>query len=260
VALPRLPRAAPTERYDAAAWATRFPSFVPNNTLLMEPDNRTATTAIRVCREEAGAGATGTIYFANRTRPRTAPFGRIINIPAETAYARTNAGMPVECSGTVAFQSTTTCGCGVGLERCMPGNNSGNNPAAFTFPTRTPIGTDQPLDAATQAQDDWNLFWWSQETQRFIERMFLDNRDFRDVLTARDTYVNGPLAQFYRGTQTQSCCTGNHAQFGYVRPTSLFDPANVPAAILPHDVRRWTRVADRGPPTRRASSRRPSSW
>ena len=239
--------ASPSDRFDAAAWATRFPNFVPTGNLVMEPDNRTPTQSIRVCREEAGTASTGTIYFANRARPRTPPFGRIINIPAETTYARTNAGMRVECSANVAFQSTADCGCGVGLERCMPGNNSGNNPAAFTFPTRTPLGTDQPLDAATQSQDDWNLFWWSQETQRFIERVFLDNRDFRDVLTARDTYVNGPLANFYRNYAAASCCSGPAMNLGYVRPEPLTDPDNIPASLLPHDTETWSRVADRGP-------------
>ena len=239
--------AAPAERYDATTWATRFPNFAPTANLLMEPDNRTATQTIRVCREEASAGASGTLYYAGRARSAMPPFGRIINIPAETAYARSNQGTRVECAANVAFQSTADCGCGPGLERCMPGNNSGNNPAAFSFPTRTPIGTDAPVDSATQSQDDWNLFWWSQETQRFIERMFLDNRDFRDVLTARDTYVNGPLANFYRNYAAASCCSGAAMNLGYVRPEPLTDPDNIPAALLPHDTNTWSRVADRGP-------------
>jgi hypothetical protein len=239
--------ASPSDRYDAAAWATRFPNFVPGAGLLMEPDNRTPVATIRVCREEASAAATGTIYYAGRARPAMAPYGRVINIPAETAYARANTGTRVDCSGVVAFQSTNNCGCGPGLERCMPTNGSGNNGAAFTFPTRTPIGTDQPLDAATQAQDDWNLFWWSQEAQRFIERVFLDNRDFRDVLTARDTYVNGPLANFYRNYASASCCSGAAMNLGYVRPEPLTDPDNIPASLLPHDTETWARVADRGP-------------
>jgi hypothetical protein len=237
----------PTDRYDAAAWATRFPNFVPVAGLLMEPDNRTPTVTVRVCREEAGTSPTGTVYFANRPRPTMPPFGRVINVPAETAFARTNAGMRVDCEAQVAFQSTTTCGCGPGLERCMPTNGSGVNGAAFSFPTRTPIGTDQPLDAASQPQDDWNLFWWSQETQRFIERAFLDNRDFREVLTARDTYVNGPLANFYRNYAAASCCSGAAMNLGYVRPVPLTDPDNIPASLLPQDTETWTRIPDRGP-------------
>jgi hypothetical protein len=239
--------AAPAERYDAASWATRFPNFVLSNNLLMEPDGSTPTVAVRVCREEASPASTGTIYFAGRPRPATPPYGRIVNIPLETAYARANAGMRVDCSGMVAFQSTTECGCGPGLERCMPGAGSSNNPPAFTFPTRTPLGTDRPFDATTQSQDDWNLFWWSQEVQHFLKRMFADNRDFREVLTARETWVNGPLANFYRNYASASCCSGAAMALGYVRPEPLTNPDNIPASLLPHDTETWVRVADRGP-------------
>ena len=239
--------AAPADRYNAATWATRFPNFAPITQLQREPDNTTATAMVRVCREEASTAATGTVYFANRPRPATPPFGRILNVPAESAWARTNAGMPLACSGDVAFRSSVDCGCGPGLERCMPGANSGTNPPAFMFPTRAPLGPDDPLDQASQAQDDWNLFWWSQEAQRFIEHMVSDDRDFRDVLTARDTWVNGPLANFYKHHAAASCCSGASITLGYAQPEALFDPARAPSALLPHDTATWTRVTDRGP-------------
>lgn len=239
--------AAPSQRYDAMTWPARFPNFTPQNTLLLEPDNRTPSVSVRVCREEAMTGATGTVYFANRARPAMAPYGRYVNIPAETTWARTNAGMRIECSSDIAFRNTADCGCGAGLERCMPGNNNGNNPGAFTFPSRTPLGPDDPFDQAGQAQDDWNLFWWSQETQRFLEHLFTDDRDFRDVLTARDTYINGPLANFYRSYADASCCSAASINLGYLRPEGLFNPDNVPTAMLPHDTNAWVRVADRGP-------------
>ncbi len=238
---------APSQRYSATEWATRFPLFVPQTTLLKEPDGRTDTMTIRVCREEATAAETGTVYFAGRARTATPPYGRIVNIPAESTWARTNNGMRIACSSDVAFRNTADCGCGPGLERCMPGNNSGNNPGAFTFPSRTPLGPDDPFDTANQSQDDWNLFWWSQETQRFLEHLFSDDRDFRDVLTARDTYVNGPLASFYRHYAAASCCNGAAINLGYTQPEALFNPDNVPDALLPHDTRTWTHVTDRGP-------------
>lgn len=239
--------AAPADRFNATTWATRFPNFSPITALQREPDNMTATVTVRVCREEADPDATGTVYFANRPRPATPPFGRIINIPAETTWARTNAGMTIACSSDVAYRNTANCGCGPGLERCMPGSSGSNNPAAFMFPTRTPLGPDDPLDQVSQAQDDWNLFWWSQETQRFLEHMVTDDRDFREVLTARDTWVNGPLANFYRNYASASCCTAASIGLGYVQPEGLFDPARAPTALLPHDTNTWTRVADRGP-------------
>ncbi len=239
--------ASPTDRFNATTWATRFPNFAPVVALQREPDNMTPTVTVRVCREEASTAETGTVYYAGRARPATPPYGRINNVPAESAWARTNRGMSIECSSDVAFRSTTDCGCGPGLERCMPGASSSNNPAAFSFPTRTPLGPDDPLDVASQAQDDWNLFWWSQEAQRFLEHMFTDDRDFRDVLTARDTWVNGPLATFYRHHAAASCCNGSSIALGYVQPEALFDPDRVPASIMPHDTATWTRVADRGP-------------
>jgi Protein of unknown function (DUF1585)/Protein of unknown function (DUF1549)/Protein of unknown function (DUF1592) len=238
--------ATPTDRFNATTWATRFPNFSPIVALQREPDNMTQTMMVRVCREEASTGASGTVYFANRPRPATPPFGRVNNIPAETTYARTNAGMTIACSSDVAYRATADCGCGPGLERCMPGANSGVNPTAFMFPTRTPLGPDDPLDQVSQAQDDWNLFWWSQETQRFLEHMVSDDRDFREVLTARDTWINGPLASFYRHYAAASCCSTASQALGYVQPEGLFDPARVPTTLLPHDTTTWTRVADRG--------------
>ncbi len=237
---------APSDRFNATTWATRFPNFNPVTGLQREVDNMTQTMTVRVCREEASTAATGTVYFANRARPATPPFGRIINIPSETTWARTNAGTSIACTSDVAYRSTTDCGCGPGLERCMPGSSNSNNPQAFNFPTRTPLGPDDPLDSANQAQDDWNLFWWSQETQRYLEHLVSDDRDFREVLTGRDTWINGPLATFYKHHQPASCCSNAAIGLGYVQPENLFDTTRVPASLLPHDTNTWTRVADRG--------------
>ncbi len=103
------------------------------------------------------------------------------------------------------------------------------------------------MDQVSQAQDDWNVFWWSQEAQRFLEHMVTDDRDFREVLTARDSWVNGPLATFYRHYAQANCCSGAALNLGYVQPEPLFDPARVPTSLLAHDTTTWTRVTDRGP-------------
>jgi hypothetical protein len=72
------------------------------------------------------------------------------------------------------------------------------------------------------------------------------DRDFREVLTAKYTVINGPLAQFYRAIQPGSCC-GGEAAFGMTSEDEpLFSPSAVPHELFPHDVRAWTVVPDRG--------------
>jgi hypothetical protein len=88
------------------------------------------------------------------------------------------------------------------------------------------------------------LLWFSQEASHFIDAVFQADRDVRDLVRARDTYINGPLATFYRSEQGQNCCTTNYLKFGYANPTQLFSPSNVPPTLLPHDVERWARVTD----------------
>lgn len=240
--------ATPTQRYSATTWATMFPSFTPIAALLREPDNRTDTMEVRVCREEASTGDTGTVFAPGRTRPTVpTPAGRQIAYPADTAYGRANRGSTLNCGSTTAYQNTTDCGCGPGLERCMPGNNAGANPSAFQFPTRAPLGQDEPLDEASQGQDDWNLYWWAQEATHFLEDIFLRDRDFREVLTARDTQVNGPLTQFYRNFAGASCCRNEAQTLGYAFPEPIFNPTALPNDLLPHDTSVWRRVTDRGP-------------
>jgi hypothetical protein len=79
-----------------------------------------------------------------------------------------------------------------------------------------------------------------------LDRIFLEDRDFREVLVGRWTEVNGPLAQFYRALDAASCC-GPGAEAGYVQPEELVDPSVVPKTLAPADTTTWEEIADRGP-------------
>ncbi len=228
-------------------WTTADPFFQPTMSLLKEPDG-TATTAVRVCKEEAQTADTGTIYASGRNKAIPgAKLGRRRPLPPDDAYAKKHKGETISCRTSAAVTSSIDCGCGVGLEHCMPSDASGNDGRAFVFPTRFPLGLDAPVDSATQAESAWNKLWWSQEAVHFMGRLFGEDHDFREMLTAKWTYVNGPLAQFYRSTAPATCC-GKAKQFGLVEETEpLFDPAAAPTKLTPHDVGDWEKVDDRGP-------------
>lgn len=238
--------ASPTDRY-GAAWAERSPSFEPVTGLQNDAAGAPAVS-VRVCREEASTADQGTIFLTGRrTRPPgPIPYNRVIPLPLDSAYARANENARVACGTTTAAQNTLECGCGRGLERCVPGDSASNDPRAFRLPSRTPLGLDAPVDARDQAGSEWHSFWWSQEAQRFIEDLVARDRDFREVLTDRGTVVNGPLAQFYRGFSGMSCCNAS-LSLGYTAPEPLFATASIPTNLLPHDTSRWVRVNDRGP-------------
>ena len=70
----------------APDWMRRFPGFALVPGLLTEPDGKTPTTAVRVCREEAQTAETGTVYASGRSgakknEPRDATRGGV-NRPA----------------------------------------------------------------------------------------------------------------------------------------------------------------------------------
>jgi hypothetical protein len=242
--------AAPTDRYDAHAWPASAAGFTPTAGLLVESDKTTPTQQVRVCAEEAAAADSGTIYASGRTtKPATGttpPDGRLDFPPLDNAYATANTGKSVSCAGSVAYAMSNDCGCGVGLERCMPGDGPGFDPAAFTFPTRTPLGWDQPFDSVSQPQSSWARMWWGQEVVQFIDHILLEDRDFREILTGRYSYVNGPLANFYRSFAPTSHPI-QALSFSYADPEPLFDPASLPKDLLPEQVADWRKVEDRGP-------------
>jgi hypothetical protein len=235
--------AAPHDRV-AADWAQRFPGFQLVPALLTEPDGA-PTTEVRVCREEAQTVETGAVYASGRTG-KVSVEGRLGPPPVDSGFARSHQGRAVSCLSGTGFQNSVECGCGIGLERCVPGAGFANEPPAFVLPTRTPLGVDAPFEATPQPAAAWERQWWSEEAKHVLDRILLDDRDFRELLTGRATVVNGPLAQFYRFLASATCC-GGAADLGYDAPAPLVEPAAIPDALVPEDTATWLEVADRGP-------------
>ena len=239
----------PSQRYGGDAWKDPDPQYKPVETLVEDADHH-AVQEVRVCREEAAARDTGHIYASGRTKPPAKdsklPGGRLRPPPIDRPYAIQHQGQEIACDTRSGLDYATDCGCGVGLERCIPGdNNNGGN--AFYYPNHMPLGPGLPLDDARQSSQRWFPYWWSREAVRILDDLFASDRDFREVLTGKRTFVNGPLAQFYRSIQQSNCC-GPEAAFGMVQETEpLFDPKQVPEDLEPQDVSTWKPVEDRGP-------------
>ncbi|MGZ3453364.1 MAG: DUF1585 domain-containing protein [Polyangiales bacterium] len=222
--------------------------YAPVDTLINDADGTTPVTEVRVCKEEASTATSGTVYATKCVVDSKAPppYGRMIRLPSDTVYAKAHAGESLACGSGSAYTNTLECGCGVGLERCMPGNSPGFDPAAFNLPQHVPVGADAPTDVASDSESSWSRFFWGEEAKRFLDGIVADDRDFRDVLLAKDTVINGPLAQFYKSFAPASCCGASTDAFGYVQPDALFDPSKIPAALTPNDVDKWTKIDDRG--------------
>ena len=222
--------AAPKERYlegwkDAPTRNTSRSRACSN-----EPDGK-PTESVRVCKEEAATAALRPCLplrsdesrrgqkYAGRATQAAAGRQALCDSAQERAdrvrFAR-------------ALENAVDCGCGVGLERCNPndGNGEGN---AFYFPNKMPLGPGFSLDMAKQRAERWFPYWWSREAVHFLDDLFSEDRDFRLILTGHQSFVNGPLAQFYRSIQRSSCC-GPETSFGMIEEDApLFDPKNVPA-------------------------------
>ena len=237
--------ASPVLRY-GDAWKSPDPGYQPVDTLLKEPDGA-PTEWVRVCREEALSAESGTVYASGRDKAIPGDkYGRKRPLPADDPYAKKHKGEAISCRSAAAVSMSIDCGCGVGLEHCMPGDGSGNDVRAFVFPTRMPLGLDAPLAASAQPESSWHKLWWSQEAVHTMGKLFAEDHDFRELLTGKWTYVNGPLAQFYKSTAPATCCGGAKA-FGMLEETEpLFDPSAVPSSLAPHDVATWEKVDDRG--------------
>jgi hypothetical protein len=240
----------PTDLY-GASWATAHPGFVPVAGLQLEPDGVTPTTEIRVCNEETQEAESGTI-FAPANPGKTYPPGRLIALPTDSSFAKNNKGAAVSCTVQLGGNASADCGCGVGLERCLPGTSNGFDPASFNFTTQEPIGLAEPTDATDQAGSSWHRAWWGEEAAQFLGYVFSQDKDFREVLTGHYSLVNGPMAQFYKHTANNTCC-GNAVNLPktansgpYTTPVPLFDPAQIPD-INPTDTQTWKLVTDRGP-------------
>ncbi|MBK8258794.1 MAG: DUF1585 domain-containing protein [Polyangiaceae bacterium] len=235
----------PTQRY-GEGWAAPS-TFHPVNQLLVEPDG-TKTTQVRVCREEASVLETGTIFASGRNAPVDAQtLGRQSNAPADSPYAREHKGEAVACRSTMGFAHAADCGCGSALEACVPGDANSKNPNAFLLPSRGALGVDLPLDEVSSGVSGWNKIFWEEEVRHTFYRIFAEDRDFRELVQSPGTWVNGPLAQFYRFVAPSMAGVGakGFAPNGATLP--MVDPASIPTDLSPHDTNVWERVGDRGP-------------
>jgi hypothetical protein len=230
-------------------WAKRFPNFQLAPALAIDADGKPATS-VRVCREEAQTSDSGTVYASGRGNAKKKgdplPAGRLTQPPGDSPFAKQAKGRAVSCLIGTGFQNSVECGCGVGLERCMPSAGPQNEPPAFLLPKDAPLGGDLPFEAQPQPPAAWSRWWWGEEARRFLDRIFADDRDFREILVGRATSVNGPLAQFYRFVAGATCC-GPGADAGYTQPDPLVDPGAIPDALVPQDTATWMPIADRGP-------------
>ena len=239
----------PTQRY-LAGWNNPDAQYKPVESLLSEPDGK-PTVTIRVCREEAATFDIGHVYVSGRTKnpgpDEKLPGGRPKPAPLDKPFAVQHKGERVNCDTRAGLENAADCGCGVGLERCIPNDGNGAGGNAFYFPNKMPLGPGFPLDLAKQRAERWYPYWWSREAVHFLDDMFDSDRDFRQILVGRQSFVNGPLAQFYRTIQRTNCC-GPESGFGMNEELApLFEPTRVPSDLMPHDVESWRLVPDRGP-------------
>jgi hypothetical protein len=271
-------RAAAPARLYGAAWSDADTEYRPVESLLNDAAGKPVSD-VRVCREEAEVSDTGHVFVSGRqapsgkppipakgqlhavTPPRVLtapkallakpatphfPGGRTRPPPIDKPYAILHRGEAVSCDAKPGLDFAPDCGCGVGLERCIP-SDSTNGGAAFYFPNHSPLGPNAPLDSAKQAAQRWYPYWWSREALSFLDYLFAKDRDFREILTGKETLVNGPLAQFYRTIQRGNCC-GPETSFGMAEEKEpLFEPQQVPPDLEPHDTGHWELVTDRGP-------------
>ncbi len=237
----------PTDLYDLTKWQTKTPGFALASGLVSD-DGINPTTQIRVCAEEANVPATAPITatpFTAVCDSKNPPFGRLDCPPKASYYETKHLGEMIDCSTGTGLSLSSQCGCGVGLERCMPGAGPRFENAAFVLPSH-PITGMQPFDLTEQAQSSWARVFWGAEASAFLQDIVQNDKDFRQVLTGKQTWVNGPLAQFYKSVAPGSCC-GSAIYQGYSQPDPLFDPNKVPADLTPFDVQKWEIVNDRGP-------------
>jgi hypothetical protein len=220
--------AAPVLHY-GTTWTTPDAGFEPAEDLLMEADGKSKTVAVRVCKEEAQAADSG-----------------VVSARAKNPWAKQHKGESIACRSGIAHAVSTECGCGTGLERCLPSEGGKKGDTAFVSASRVGLGVDQPFDRVEQSSSEWTKLWLAQEASTYLGRIFREDRDFREVLTGKGTWINGPLAQFYRSSSGSG--VGKMKQYGLGDDGDpLFDPGQVPIALLPHDLSTWERVESRGP-------------
>lgn len=220
--------------------------YKPIPALLTEPDG-SKTRVIRVCREEAKEGETGTIFVSGRDAAVPAEkLGRLGPALPDTPYSKQHKGEAVSCRSAAGVGLAPDCGCGAGLWACLPGDSNMKDPLGFVLPSRAPLGLAEPFEEGPQNYSQWHKAWWTEEVKQIFDHLLSEDRDFREVLTGRWTWVNGPLAQFYRAT-APSAAGGPAKLFTLMGATEpLVDPTKVPVDLSPHDFGSWRRVEDRG--------------
>ena len=182
-------RAATPTDLTAPDWSKRFPGFVPVPALASSSRTarrRRAPCASAAKRRRAPRPARST-HRAERRR-RRAIRRRLVGSrsrPATPHSRATAKGRAVSCLSGTGFQNSVDCGCGTGLERCMPGAGPQNEPPAFVMPVHTPLGAALPFDATPQPPASWTRLWWSEEARHFLDRIFDGDRDVREVLVSR---------------------------------------------------------------------------
>jgi hypothetical protein len=226
----------------APDWVQRFGGYELMLSLFVEPD-KAPMTAVRVCREEAQTAETGRVLVTGQVSKKGDPIppGRFGRPPGDSPFALANKGATVSCTTDVGVHNSAECGCGIGLERCLP-----NGPAGFMMATEAPLGASEPFQKTARPAHLWLRTWWTEEARHFIAHVFEDDRDVRELLTSRATTINGPLTLFYRTMANATCC-GPGTDLGYTVPEPLFDPAAVPANAVVQDTTTWIRIPDRGP-------------
>ncbi len=242
----RAPR--PSERIHHE-WKPNPTSFDPIGDIAFEPDGKTELSEVRVCREEAQTAERGTLFApprADAKKPPPLPAGRETPFPFEDEYARKHRGEPIACTTQLALAASADCGCGQGLERCVPTGYDYN--VVFNVAPRELVGLAGAVATGGHTTSQYWHRFWREEVTRLMSRVFSDDRDVRELVTGRYTYVNGPLSQFYRFVEPGNCC-------GHERTTALgmreeTDPLVRPdrLPLLPvNDADTWTLVVDRGP-------------
>jgi len=206
----------PVDRYDPATWPARFPGYALTADLQKEPDLKTDTVEIRICKEEAGT--------------------------AKQAAMDITPAIVLDCRTGYGVANSQGCGCGAGAELCMPAATfiASQPRPTFVSSRNTLLGVDDPTDAQSFEYRTWQSLWVAQEPQMFFYNLFLEDRDFRDVVSAKYTYVNGPLAQFYKLSSRSNWGDKDLGSIAMPAPDAM------PQNLQPQHIMTWQKV-DAGP-------------
>lgn len=107
-------KAASPTQYFSADWPASDDGYAPAPALLMDPDGGPAIAQVRVCKEEAQPADMGTVFVTGRITSVPAgtppPYGRLAQLPLDSAYARAHHGEPQDCTVGTALANSADCG------------------------------------------------------------------------------------------------------------------------------------------------------